>query len=69
MTFCEGDFFGKLFIQGVGGTAHKLAPESAIAFIIKGSATKYTFVKNVSGKLTHIRMSAMAQEIKAAKVG
>jgi hypothetical protein len=58
----------KLVIEGVGGTAHKLVPESASTFFIKGSPTKYTFVKDVSGKVTHIQMSAMGQDLKAVKV-
>lgn len=64
-VYREGD---KLVIEGIGGTAHELVPESANTFFIKGSPTKYTFVKNEGGKVTHIVMRAIGQEIKAVRV-
>lgn len=58
----------KLILEGVDGTAYDLIPESADTFMIKGTPAKHIFVRDSSGKVTHLVMSAMGQEIRAVKV-
>lgn len=65
LVYRESD---KLIIEGVGGTAHELVPESTSSFLIRGAPTKYIFVRDNSGKVTQLVMSAMGQESKAIKV-
>lgn len=65
LVYKESD---KLIIEGVGGSVHELVPESANTFLIKGSPTKHIFVRDGSGKVTHLVMNAMGQELKAVKI-
>jgi len=58
----------KLFIEGVDGTPYELIPESADSFMIKGYPSKRIFVRDSSGKVTHLITSAMGQELRAVKV-
>jgi hypothetical protein len=58
----------KLFVEGVGGTQHELVPESTDSFLIRGTATKHLFIRDSRGKVTHLVLRAIGQELKAAKL-
>lgn len=65
LVYRESD---KLIIEGVGGSAHELVPESANSFLIRGTPTKHIFLRDNSGKVAQLVMSALGQELKAVKV-
>jgi ketosteroid isomerase-like protein len=64
-VYRDGD---KLILEGVDGREYDLIPESKDTFVIKGIPTKHIFVRDSTGKVTHLLQSAMGQEIRAAKV-
>lgn len=58
----------KLILEGVDGSAYDLIPESIDSFVIKGTPAKRIFVRDSSGKVTHLLLTAMGQELKAIKI-
>jgi hypothetical protein len=64
-VYRKGD---KLILEGVDGATYDLLPESADSFVISGTPGKRNFVRDSSGKVTHLLISAMGQELRAVKV-
>jgi len=64
-VYRQGD---KLILEGVDGSPYDLIPESADTFVIKGTPAKHTFVRDRSGKVTQLMISAMGQELRSVKV-
>jgi hypothetical protein len=61
----EGD---KLYGQPEGDTKEELVPDSETEFTAPSVGAKVKFVKDDSGKVTHLILSAGGQEIQAKKV-
>lgn len=58
----------QLILEGVDGTPYELIPEAPDRFVIKGTPAKHIFVRDANGKVTHLSMKAMGQEIKATRI-
>ena len=61
----EGD---KLYGQPDGDTKEELVPDSETDFSVAAVGVKVKFVKDDSGKVTHIVLNVQGQEIQAKKV-
>jgi hypothetical protein len=58
----------KLILEGVDGSKYELMPENTDSFVISGTPGRRIFVRDSNGKVTHLLMSSMGQELKAVKV-